>query len=335
MNKTLAVVGRILTIDPIPNADRIKLATVVCGSSGKWQGVVGLNTDPDVPVVVFLQDAILPPDPRWKFLESSKWRIKMARFRGAPSECLILPISEFPELSGTFETGQDLTNTLGVTKYEKPLPPGMTGSAKGNFPAFIPKTDEENFQRVPELVERMSSEDWVATMKMDGTSCTAWVDDEGELHVASRNLELKEFGERPAFGSTGATNVYWRCARLLKLENLPKGIALQFEVCGPNIQGNPAGFKELCGFAFKAWNIAERRYLDRDEFLLLAVKCSFSTAPRMFAGNIPDVRGLYSADELRNMANLKYPNGEPAEGIVIAARSGEWSFKVINLEYKK
>ena len=35
----LAVIGKIVMIEAIPNADRIKAATVVCGDAGRWTGV--------------------------------------------------------------------------------------------------------------------------------------------------------------------------------------------------------------------------------------------------------------------------------------------------------
>ena len=39
--------------------------------------------------------------------------------------------------------GTNLTNILGIQKWEKPIPAEMRGVMKGNFPSFIPKTDQE------------------------------------------------------------------------------------------------------------------------------------------------------------------------------------------------
>ncbi len=39
----VAVIGKIVMIETIKDADRIKLATVVCGDAGRWTGVVGLD----------------------------------------------------------------------------------------------------------------------------------------------------------------------------------------------------------------------------------------------------------------------------------------------------
>ena len=87
MTKTaMAVIGRIVETAPIEGADRIQQAVVVCGASGKWTGVVGKNVAVGDTVTVFLQDAVLPPDPRWAFMEKHHWRVRMARFKGMPSE---------------------------------------------------------------------------------------------------------------------------------------------------------------------------------------------------------------------------------------------------------
>jgi len=313
----VAVIGKIVMIEAIKDADRIKLATVVCGDAGRWTGVVGLDHHIGELVTVFLQDALLPPSDRWAFMEKHKWRVRMARFKGVPSECVI--VSGAPDMP----IGTDLAEALGVTKYFKPLPASMSGDAVGNFPSFIPKTDEPNFQTVPELVERMAEEPWVATMKCDGSSCTAWVDDDGELHVASRNLELREFNK------AGAGNSYWRVARKYNWDGLPKGCALQFEVVGPGIQGNPMGLAEPSGRAFTLYDYHAGRNLRQAQLDAVCNLIGIPQAPVLIEGH-----GPMDGDKLRKIAEITYPNGKPGEGVVIRATDGSWSMKVINLLYK-
>lgn len=319
MNKALAVIGKIIATAPIDGADRIQQATVVCGTSGKWQGVVGKDISIGDIVMVFLQDAILPPDPRWAFMEKHQWRVRMARFKGVPSECLIVPCA--PDMP----PGTDITATLGVTKHEKPIPAAMTGDAVGAFPSIIPKTGEPNFQTVPEFVERLAESDWYAAEKADGSSTTAWVDDEGELHVASRNWELREFT------ASGAGNSYWRAARKYGLENLPRGLALQFEIVGPGIQGNPMGLKELEARAFSLYDIGKHCYLP---VARLREVCKTAVLGIPVAREIDCEKRTYTADELRKLAEIRYSNGKHGEGIVIRANDSSWSFKVLNLRYE-
>lgn len=315
----LAVIGKIVMIEAILGADRINAATVVCGDAGRWVGVVGLGHQVGELVTVFLQDAILPIDTRWAFMEKHHWRVRMSRFRGCPSECVI--ISGAPELP----IGTDLTESLGVTKHYKPLPASMSGDAVGDFPSFIPKTDEPNFQTVPELVERMGEEPWVASIKCDGSSCTVWNDDDGNLHVASRNLELREFSK------SGAGNSYWRAARKYDWTKLPAGCAMQFEVVGPGIQSNPMGFADVEGIAFTLHDYLLHRKHGQEQLQATAEQIGIPTAPLLCMGT----NGFEDVDKLRRFAEITYPNGKPGEGIVIRNLSHSWSFKVISLAYKE
>lgn len=311
----LAVAGRICTLAPIVGADRIQLAGVDCGDAGRWSGVVAIEMQQGAAVTVFLQDALLPPDPRWAFMERHHWRVRMARFKGAPSECVIIEGDDLPP-------GTDLMAQLGVTKYEKPIPPSMVGDMLGGFPSVIPKTDEINFQAALELVERMGQDPWYATEKADGTSGTAWNDEDG-LHVCSRNWELREFGAK------GAGNVYWQAARQYGLERLAPGLALQFEVVGPGIQGNPMGLKAVEARAFTLRDTRAHCNLPCAELERVCAELGMPVARLIASG-----QHALSADELRELAQIKYANGKHGEGIVVRALDSGWSFKVINLLYK-
>lgn len=319
--RVLAVCGQITDILPIEGADFIVQAKVFCGSEGRWSGVVPKEAKVGEKVIVFLQDALLPPDSRWSFMESRHWRVSMARFKGVPSECLIIPGSE----ADNVEVGTNLTEVLGVRKYEKPISEAMMGEALGSFPSFIPQTDETNFQ-ASEDVHKMTLEAYYITEKADGTSCTAWVDDDGQLHVCSRNLELRELSE------SGKSNIYWRAARKYSLENLPKDIALQFEVVGPNIQKNRMGLTGLEIRVFLAWDIQERKYLSYQNLKVICRNLGLPMAKCL--GKFEPSDEEPDADRLQNMAEIRYENGKVGEGIVIRNMSSTWSFKVINLLYK-
>lgn len=315
----LAVIGKITETQPIAGADRIRLATVVCGQAGKWSGVVGLDFEPGQNVLVFLQDAVLPEDPRWDFMARHKWRVRMARFKGVPSECVIVAHEE----AANEDIGTDISERLGVTKYSKPLPKEMQGVARGNFPSFIPKTDEPNFQAAPDVVAELNAGYWVATLKCDGSSVTVWRDSDGELHVASRNLELQEFD------SEGRTNAYWRCARKYDWSRLPDCCAMQFELVGPGIQKNPLGLPDLEGRAFTLYDYASRERWSHYELVAVAKGIGIPCAPVVAEG-----RGGLDAETLRELARVTYPTGKPGEGVVVRSYCQRHSVKSINLDYR-
>lgn len=316
----VAVVGQIYEISQIENADRLELATVVCGSAGKWRGVVQKGSFQIGDLTnVFLPDALLPKkDPRWAFMERYHWIVRQARFRGAPSECVIVE----PFVPG--EIGDDIGEQLGIIKYEKPIP-DSAGDTLGDFPSFIPKTDEPNFQAVPEMVEDLIGTPYVVTVKYDGTSCTAYKYD-GHFGVCSRNWEKKE-----------GTNLYWSMAKKYDLENiLPEGWAVQFEIIGPGIQKNPLALREKEIRVFDLFKIPQRIY---PSYYDLRTFCKLRGLPVVRCIEHGFVCSELNEEILRCKAQGKYSNGRDWEGIVIrrdlsSSVLERISFKVINLDYK-
>ena len=323
-----AYIGKVTGIGLIPGADFIVHATVDCGKGGRWAGVVRKDEVHDGQVVeVFLPDSILPAIPRFAFMESKRYRVRQARFKGCPSTCLIMP-TELDDPVGT-----DITEACGITKYEKPIPASLSGIARGNFPSFIPKTDEVNYQKAWHLIEFLAGTPYYATTKYDGASGTVYLRD-GHFGVCSRRLELKEEG-----GS-----VWWEVAKkynlrepLERLSNL-RDVAVQFEVVGPSIQGNPLGLKEREIRIFDIFDITKGLYFGLDAIRSF---CQTNGLPMV---EVIEESDSFTMDEL-SMVTLagtpKYPNGKSAEGIVIRSRFPRFvgpdrlSFKVINLGYKE
>lgn len=314
----LVFVGKIIDMQPIPGADFIISATVVCGEGGKWRGIVRII---DFALgdlcIVFLPDSLIPECDEMAFMKATNWRVKMRRFKGAPSEVVVIPYRH------DFPIGMDVTSHFGVIKYHKPIPAHLQGLAKGSFPDFIPKTDEPNYQRHTELVDSLVNKAWYMTEKADGSSTTAyrW---KGNFGLCSRNLELQLNEE----------NGYWKVARKYKVEeNLPEGIAIQWETCGPGIQSNPMGLAEIDGFMFSGYNIEERRYLTFKELKDLAAVIKFPMVRIIEWGHCFIPHGV----ELRGEG--VYSNGKQREGVVIRSQDNHGhapiSFKVINLGFEK
>lgn len=318
-DKKLAFVGKIVDLEPIPNADFIVSASVVCGQGGKWKGVVlkDLYRIGD-KCLVYLPDAVIPESDEMRFMEKSDWRVKMRRFKGAASEVVIV------SLVHDFPIGYDLTIEMGVTKYHKPIPVNLQGKVKGFFPGFIPKTDELNYQMHYDLVDQLHGLPYYITEKADGASTTAYRY-KGDFGICSRNLELLP----------DSNNGYWKVAAKFNLENrLPEGYAMQWETCGPKIQGNPMGLKDVEGFAFSIYNITNQKYLEFEEFLRFCKAIQFPTVKLIGWFNNFDKNGLDRIGE------GKYSNGHEREGVVIRSRENilghkPISFKVINLNYEK
>lgn len=128
------------------------------------------------------------------------------------------------------------------------------------FPDWIVKTDETRIENAPFYLE--STEPWLKTEKIDGTSSTYAVDftkkKKGEFIVCSRNVRQAD-EKQECYHTCG--NVYFEMAGKYNIENALKKIAesnnvkrivLQGETYGESLQGNPYKLKER---RFAAFNL--------------------------------------------------------------------------------
>lgn len=124
------------------------------------------------------------------------------------------------------------------------------------FPKWIVKTDETRIENAPFYLE--STDKWIKTEKLDGTSCTFAVDrikkNKFEFIVCSRNVRQADRNQETYHES----NVYWELADkygietiLVKFatENGYNRVVLQGEGVG-SVQGNPYKIKENELFVF-------------------------------------------------------------------------------------
>jgi hypothetical protein len=165
--RKLVTVREIGEINDIPGADLIKVATVE-----GWKVVVKAGEFKEGDLCVFFEvDSYLPmSDPRYSFLEKNaiKWqdipgaRLKTIRLRKQLSQGLALPLSLFPEIQAQLKNDfglvtslnigevrqMNFTGTLGIFKWEKVMSAQLAGQAKGDFPSFLRKSDQERCQNM-------------------------------------------------------------------------------------------------------------------------------------------------------------------------------------------
>jgi RNA ligase (TIGR02306 family) len=185
-------------------------------------------------------------------------RLRTIKLKGQVSQGLLLPVScAFDGDVGYKELTEDMdvTDWLGIIKWEKPVPAQLAGLIRGNFPSKIPKTDQERIQNLTKEYEELQQSYWAVTEKLDGTSCTFYLDAVGEFHVCSRNLDLKR----------DENNTYWKMAIDLDIERKLTegdlfGLALQGEIIGENIQGNQYKCKQNFNL-FSVYSEINKSYL--------------------------------------------------------------------------
>ena len=296
--RKLASIRRIADIHPIEGADAIDVATV-----DGWKVVVKKGDFAVGELAVYLEiDSWVPYElapflvknaatPR-EYNDVKGERLRTIKLRGTTSQGLLLPLrpvfAEWTDenfqkniLDDEERIGDDLTELLGIQKWEAPIPAQLQGQAAGMFPtSLIPKTDQERIQNcfgdIQKRAKRFTTEKvWNAetqtleehpvvvpvdfkeptyevTMKLDGSSCTIfrW---EGELRVCSRNLEL-------LINDENKDNTFVAIALLLA-DSIPDGFAFQGEIWGESIQGNKEGIRGQRFSVFDIFDIRKHEYL--------------------------------------------------------------------------
>lgn len=264
MERKLASIRRIAEIKPIEKADAIEAVRV----DGWWVVTKKGEFKVDDLVVYFEIDSWIPteiapfltkPGHYPKEYEGVKGeRLRTVKLRGQISQGLVLPVSVLPmeectPYAGPWKEGDDVTATLGILKYEPPVSAQLAGQVEGSFPSFVRKTDQERIQNLPHWFERYRHLLWEVSIKLDGSSMTVYHNN-GKTGVCSRNWDLKE-----------DDNVsFWKVAKRLRLHEgltrLGRNIALQGELIGEGIQGNPEKLHGQDFFVFDIWDIDQGRH---------------------------------------------------------------------------
>lgn len=333
----LATIEQIKKGTPHPNADRLDLVQVL-----GYQCVTqkGLYKEGDY-VVYIKTDTILPELP-WaeEYRKYSPKRVKAVRLRGEWSEGIILSVEDFvaavqsknpyigrSELMFKPE-GSDVSELLGVTKYEPPVPQDLSAKA-GRLPYELPKTDEERWEN---MVDKLPFGERVdVTLKIDGQSATyLYKLDEDYFGVTGRSLELKPEADN---NYTRHIDKYY-IAESLAVYCKTNGVSLAIrgESYGQGIQNgknNPHSQQEKGLAIFSVYLIDERRYANKgDKFYFKGV------ADALEIPHVPILEeDVVLTEELiqRYSTGLKRVGGKPFEGVVINHSRG--SFKVINKHY--
>jgi len=314
-----------LEIEEHPNADVIELARV-----GDYRSIVRKGQFKTGDLGVYIPEAAIVPD--WLIAElglegklagKDKNRVKAIKLRGILSQGLIVPLVEYPfhtyvdkigyDAKGMMlglrkpdlerddasyvefaPEGTDVTEFLGITKWEPPIPIHMAGEIFNAF-GYTPKYDIENIKRFPDIFQ--DGEEVSFTEKLHGTWCCMGTHPEVDTPiVTSKGLSNKGLAFK--FNEANDNNLYVRAFHSLTKDGATivedaqyimgtqEPVYLFGEIFGAGIQdltyGGIAPSFRL--FDIYIGNPSEGRYLDPLEMRAIASFLGLETVPVLYIG---------------------------------------------------
>lgn len=312
------------------NADKLDLSKVLgfqCVTQrGLYQG--------GEKVVFIRPDAVLPLEP-WAedYRTYSPKRIKAVKLRGEWSEGIIVPFEILPveiqEKLSTVSVGEEVSEILGVTHYEPPVP--TEEGSKRVLPYDIPKTDEERWENI---VSKLPYGELVdATLKVDGQSWSIFYHLENdEFGVLGRRLEYDADSENRYSFHLFRTYPTLKEDFINFCKTVEKSLVLRGESYGSGIQNGEHNHHSKLNPAiaiFSVYIIEDRTYAHKGHELYFKNVAA--------ALNIPTVEfveeNVVLTTELLNKYSVEQEkiNGNYFEGVVIKHSKG--SFKIISKKY--
>ncbi len=335
--RKLASVQYVHHITPIEGADRIECIHVL-----GWKCVANKGMFQVGDHCVYMEvDSFLPVCDRFEFLRGNSFkkneilgegfRLKTMNFRGQISQGLVQPLSILPE--GNYQLGDDVTELLGIRKWEVEERVTSSGTVIGDFPNGIPKTDELRVQSYPDLIDEFKKVPaYYISTKMDGTSVTMYRKDE-HFGICGRNFEYADDEKCAMWRYAHEHNIPERMAELGIT-----GVAIQGEFCGAGIQKNRLKLARPEWYVFTVIDLETRCRMSLPKMQELCEKLQLKMVPIEEEGsNFP----YDSVEQLLERAKGYYSSGMNKEGIVIRpvepiysrVIEGPLSMKVLNNDY--
>lgn len=347
----LASVQRVIKLTSIDGADLIETATVL-----GWEIVVKKNEYKVNDLCCYIQiDTVVPELPEYEFLRRKKFRVKTIKLRKQISQGLIVPLP-----SGKWKEGDDVTDFMGIKKYEKPdnnperykkpkMPkqwykrwvylfkynfifkwfPKLKKLSRSPFPKnLVSITDEERIQNIPQVLNQYAGKLFVVSYKLDGSSITiihSKILGKSKFRICSRRFELhdKKNDWYKVFVDTDFQSEISKLIKYFKTNN----IIVQGEAIG-KFNGN---LHNLQKEQIRLFNIyVDGKRLNQQEFIKTCLVNNIPHCPMyeeiVLNHTLPEILQL---SEIKDILNPLVD----AEGLVWRCVDDNLSFKVINNNY--
>ena len=317
-------------IEEHDNADALELARIK-----DYRAVVATGIHKDGDLVAYIPEQAIVPN--WliekmgltgRLAGSKKNRVKAVKLRGKLSQGLVLPLIKSDcgcvhtiqndTNTLTVQLGTDVTEFLGITKYEPTIPSHMAGevfNANGDTIKF----DIENIKNHPDVL--VDDEDIVITEKLHGTWACFGKCDDGRI-ITSKGLSKRGLAFK--MNEANEHNLYIKTYHKLESNyvaalnaaaeaNCTPSVYILGEIYGTGIQDLQYGDS---GVYFRAFDIyvgrpGNGRYLNYDEFVEVCERFEIERCPILY-------RGPYS----RTIVDVHTNGKETVSGSAICIREG-------------
>lgn len=347
----LASVQKILNITQIEGADAIETAHVL-----GWQVVIKKGEYKVGDLCVYIQiDTVVPETEYFDFLRERKYRVRTIKLRKQISQGLIVPLPK-----GNWNEGDDVTEIIGVKKYEKPdnnperyekprmpkvwykkwvylfkynllykLFPSLKKKQRSPFPTHLVSiTDEERIQNIPHVLKQYAGKEFVASYKLDGSSITIIHNKalgKSRFRICSRRFELHD-----------KKNDWYRAFVTTRFDLEVLKLVSHFKTNDIIVQGECIGkfngnHHNLPSEQIRLFNIyVNGKRLNQKDFLSVCLSMNIPHCPKYKTVILNhDLPTILKEAEIKDLIN---PNAE-AEGLVWRCVEDNFSFKVINNKY--
>jgi RNA ligase (TIGR02306 family) len=274
-----------------PNADTLSITHV-----GAFPVVFRTGEYETGDRAVFVpEESLVPVQPAWEFLWKHRTNagkeirdkdrvIKALKLRGIFSCGLLMPLPTYKiQLENgsmvtleeeDFVLGDDMSSTLGITKYEPPEKVS-TGGDNDPLPGWLTVyTEIENIRKYPDVL--VPGEEVVITEKIHGTNARFAAHDK-QIVIGSHH-NCKKQNDSNVWGKWfNRERIDMVCATYLDL-------VFFGEIYGPVQKGYHYGLKEPQFILFDIFELQNRQYMHWDVVKILAEDIGFKHATELYRG---------------------------------------------------
>lgn len=378
--RKLASIKTINELRPIPKADRLELARI-----GGWYAVVqkGEFKVGDHAVYIEIDSFVDTSKPQFAFLEKDAidWRgrrgtvIRTMKLRGQISQGLAIPVIKFPQVVSLYSNldlvmskveDWDLTELLGIVKYEEDLHESLADKAIGKTPAWLRGSSLERVQELDSIIGDYLDEEFAVSVKIDGEAMSVYhlpgtspysQTKEDYVGVCTDTVNWKEDDTNKSWVLAKALGLHREVKRFAEHPELAGGVQLQGERCGPGVQKNRFKFAVPMFLVYGITDIGGQVRLSASDIRLYSAMHGLLTVPYLhYKTTLREIIQCYKGPtvidalveyasgrhslpvqpgvdlDTAKLLNWKY-DGQEHEGLVFHHNASDFRFKVISPKY--